>query len=85
MHRGPRKVPVPIYIPKSPKASRGLLLSSEPLFQLTFSRKEDGAIGVAELTKGQVIDVLMLEGIDLIKVEPAVDSDGNWIKKEVRL
>lgn len=73
-----------IHLPKPGRLKKGVLLSSEPLYLLEFSRK-DGKRYLMELTKRQFLDLLSEDGITLVHLEASMDEQGNWRKKEVRL
>lgn len=73
-----------IYFPKPESFRKGVLLSSEPLYLLEFSRK-DGKRYLMELTKRQIAELLEEDGIILIHLQASIDEEGNWRKREVRL
>ena len=73
-----------IHLPKPRRLRKGVLLSSEPLYLLEFSRK-DGKRYLMELTKQQILDLLKEDGIILIHLQVSIDEEGNWRKREVRL
>lgn len=73
-----------IRMPKSERLKKGVLLSSEPLYLLEFSRK-DGKRYLMELTKRQITELLEEDGIILIHLQASIDEQGNWRKREVRL
>ena len=73
-----------IHLPKPGRLRKGVLLSSEPLYLLEFSRK-DGKRNLMELTKRQIAELLEEDGIILIHLQASVDEQGNWRKREVRL
>ena len=77
------KYPV-IRMPNPQKLRKGLRISSEPLFLLTFSR-EDGEEYLVELTQKQIAKLLEKDSIHLISLQASIDREGNWRKKEVRL
>ena len=69
-----------------PKAKRkGIVLSAEPLFLLTFVREADGLEYLVELTQKQIAELLENDGIRLIHLQASIDAEGNWRKKEVRI
>ena len=72
-------------MPKPQKMRKGLRVSSEPLFLLTFSREVDGEEHLVELTQKQIAKLLEKDGIRLIHLQASIDEKGNWRKKEVRL
>ena len=78
------KYPV-IRMPNPQKLRKGLRISSEPLFLLTFSREEDGEEYLVELTQKQIAKLLEKDGIRLIHLQASIDEEGNWRKKEVRI
>ena len=78
------KYPV-IRISNSQKMRKGLRISSEPLFLLTFSREVDHEEHLVELTQKQIAKLLEKDGIRLIHLQASIDEKGNWRKKEVRL
>lgn len=78
------KYPV-IRISNPQKLRKGLRISSEPLFLLTFSREVDGEEYLVELTQKQIAKLLEKDGIRLIHLQASIDEKGNWRKKEVRL
>lgn len=73
-----------IRVRKPESFKKGVLLSSEPLYLLEFSRK-DGKRYLMELTKQQILDLLKEDGIILIHLQVSIDEEGNWRKREVRL
>lgn len=73
-----------IRVRKPESFKKGVLLSSEPLYLLEFSRK-DGKRYLMELTKQQILDLLKEDGIILIHLQASIDEEGNWRKREVRL
>ena len=73
-----------IHLPKPGRLRKGVLLSSEPLYLLEFSRT-DGKRYLMELTKQQILDLLKEDGIILIHLQASIDEEGNWRKREVRL
>lgn len=79
-----RILSVPKYIPKPPKHKKGLLISSEPLYLLTFIREADGEEYMMELTQKQIVNLLE-EDVKLIHLQASIDAEGNWRKKEVRI
>ncbi len=64
---------------------KGLLLASEPLFWLHYQREADGQNFIAELTQNEILKLLEAGGVQLIHMKAAVDRDGNWRKREVRI
>ena len=78
------KYPV-IRISNPQKLRKGLRMTSEPLFLLTFSREEDGEEYLVELTQKQIAKLLEKDSIHLISLQASIDREGNWRKKEVRL
>lgn len=78
------KYPV-IRMPNPQKLRKGLQISSELLFLLTFSREEDGEEYLVELTQKQIAKLLEKDGIHLISLQASIDREGNWRKKEVRI
>ena len=78
------KYPV-IRISNPQKMRKGLRISSEPLFLLTFSREVDGEEYLVELTQKQIAKLLEKDSIHLISLQASIDREGNWRKKEVRL
>ena len=64
---------------------KGVLLSSEPLYLLTFYREVDGEECLVELTQKQIVKLLEKGGITLIDMQASIDEKGNWRKREVRL
>lgn len=73
-----------IRLPKTMRLRKGVLLSSEPLYLLEFSRK-DGKRYLMELTKRQIAELLEEDGIILIHLQASIDKQRNWRKREVRL
>ena len=72
-------------MPNPQKLRKGLRISSEPLFLLTFSREVDGEEYLVELTQKQIAKLLEKDDIYLISLQASIDREGNWRKKEVRL
>lgn len=72
-------------MPKPQKLRKGLRISSEPLFLLTFYREADGEEYLVELTQKQIANLLAAEGVKLIHLQASIDAEGNWRKKEVRI
>lgn len=72
-------------MPKPQKMRKGLRISSEPLFLLTFFREADGEEYMAELTQKQIAKLLSAEDVKLIHLQASIDEEGNWRKKEVRI
>ena len=72
-------------MPKPQKLRKGLRISSEPLFLLTFFREADGEEYLVELTQKQIANLLAAEGVKLIHLQASIDAEGNWRKKEVRI
>lgn len=71
---------------QKPKGLRkGVLLSSEPLYLLTFYREATGEESTVELTQRQILKLLEKGGITLIDMQASIDETGKWRKKEVRL
>lgn len=71
---------------RMPRAKRkGVVLSAEPLFLLTFVREADGMEYLVELTQKQIAGLLEDDGIRLIHLQASIDAEGNWRKKEVRI
>ena len=71
-------------MPRPRKMRKGLRISSEPLFMLTFYREADGEECLAELTQKQIVKLLEGEGVKLIHLQASIDETGKWRKKEVR-
>ncbi len=74
-----------IDIPNIGTLRKGLLLVSEPLFWLHYQREVDRQDFIAELTQNEILKLLEAGGVQLIHMKAAVDRDGNWRKREVRL
>lgn len=74
-----------ISLPKIGKLQKGVLLRSEPLFWLTYQRESDGQSFIEELTQREILNILEAGGIQLIHMEAAIDGNGKWRKREVRL
>ena len=72
-----------IHLPKPGRLRKGVLLSSEPLYLVDFCRGGDRFL--AELTKRQLLDLLVGDGIILIHLEASMNEQGNWRKREVRV
>ena len=72
-----------IHLPKPGRLRKGVLLSSEPLYLVDFCRGGDRFL--AELTKRQLLDLLVGDGIILIPLEASMNEQGNWRKREVRV
>ena len=70
------KYPV-IRISNSQKLRKGLRISSEPLFLLTFSREIDGEEYLVELTQKQIAKLLEKDSIHLISLQASIDREGN--------
>lgn len=74
-----------ISLPKIGKLQKGVLLRSDPLYWLTYRRESDGQSFIEELTQQEMLKLLEAGGIRLIHMEAAVDAEGKWRKREVRL
>lgn len=74
-----------VRMPKPQKLRKGLRVSSEPLFLLTFYREADDQEYLVELTQKQIAELLEKGGIRLIHLQASIDAEGNWRKKEVRI
>ena len=74
-----------IRIAKPKRQRKGVLVSSEPLFLLTFYREEDEEPSLVELTQKQIAKFLATEDVQLIRLCASIDQEGNWRKKEVRI
>lgn len=74
-----------ISLPKIEKLQKGVLLRSDPLYWLTYRRESDGEAFIEEVTKDEILKILEAGGIQLIHLEAAVDGNGKWKKREVRL
>ena len=72
-----------VRMPKPQKLRKGLRVSSEPLFLLTFYREVDDQEYLVELTQKQIANLLEAEDVKLIHLQASIDKDGNWRKKEV--
>lgn len=71
---------------RKPKGLRkGVLLSSEPLYLLTFYRESDGEECLVEMTQKQIVKLLERGNILLIDLQASIDEEGNWRMKEVRI
>lgn len=74
-----------ISLPKIGPLRKGMLLYSEPLFWISYQREADGQSFMEELTQREILKLLEAGGIQLIHMEAAVDRNGRWRKREVRL
>lgn len=72
-------------MPNPQKLRKGLRMSSEPLFLLTFISQADGKEYMAELTQKQIAKLLAAEDVKLVHLQASIDEDGNWRRKEVRI
>lgn len=72
-------------MPKAKRLRKGVRISSEPLFLLTFYREKDEQECLVELTQKQIAKLLEQDGIRLIHLMASIDGEGNWRKKEVRI
>ena len=74
-----------IHMEKPKRQRKGVLLLSEPLYLLVFSRVSDETEYLVELTQRQMAKLLEEDGIRIISLQASIDKDGNWRKKEVWL